>query len=84
MYNLEICHILGKRNPADTLSKEDKKDALGRKIAVHDAKANLLNELRVPSDPDDSAIQEALMKLFNAQVRYQSKTDAKEGQAIRA
>ena len=28
-YNLEIRHIPGKRNPADTLSRQDKKDALG-------------------------------------------------------
>ena len=30
-YNLEIRHIPGKRNPADTLSRQDKKDALGGK-----------------------------------------------------
>ena len=55
-YNLEIRHIPGKRNPADTLSRQDKKDALGRKTAVHDANADLVRELRVPSDADDSAI----------------------------
>ena len=47
-YNLEIRHIPGKRNPADTLSRQDKKDALGRKTAVHDANADLVRELRVP------------------------------------
>ena len=87
-YNLEIRHIPGKRNPADTLSRQNKKDALGRKIAVHDANADLVTELRVPSDADDSAIQEALMKLFNAQVQEQvkdqSQSDAVEGQASRA
>ena len=36
-YNLEIRHIPGKRNPADTLSRQDKKGALGRKMVVHDA-----------------------------------------------
>ena len=46
-YNLENRYIPGKRNPADTLSKQDKKDALGRKIAVPDANANLVKELRV-------------------------------------
>ena len=65
-YNLEICHIPGTRNPADTLSRQDKKDALGRKTAVHDANADLVKELCVPSNAKDSAIQEALMKLFNA------------------
>ena len=71
-YNLEIHHIPGKRNPADTLSRQDKKDALGRKIVVHDANVDLVRELHVPSDAHDSAIQEALMKLFNAQTRDQS------------
>ena len=85
-YNLEIRHIPGKRNPADTLSRQDKKDALGRKTAVHDANAYLVRELRVPSDADDQAIQEALIKLFNAQFQdqKQSETVVKEGQAIRA
>ena len=89
-YNLEIRHIPGKRNPANTLSRQDKKDALGRKTAVHDANADLVKELRVPSDADDNAIQDALRKLFNAQVqeqiRAQSETvsDAVEGQAVRA
>ena len=83
-YNLEIHHIPSKRNPANTLSKQDKKDALGRKTVVHDANADLVKELRVPSDADDTAIQEALMRLFNAQVRDQSETVAEEGQAVRA
>ena len=83
-YNLEIRHIPGKRNPVDILSKQDKKDALGRKTAVHDSNTDLVKELRVPSDADDIAIQEALMRLFNAQVRDQSETVAGEGQAIRA
>ena len=51
---------------------------------MHDANADLVKELRVPSDAEDMAIQEALMKLFNAQVRDQSETVAEEGQAIRA
>ena len=85
-YNLEIRHILGKRNPADTLSRQDKKDALGRKTAINDANADLVNELRIPSDADDEVIQEALKKLFNAQCQSQCRdqSDAKEGQAIRA
>ena len=87
-YNLEIRHIPGKRNPADTLSRQDKKDALGRKTAVHDANADLVRELRVPLDADDNAIQEALKKLFNAQVqeqrRDQTETVAVEDQAIKA
>ena len=83
-YNLEIRHIPGKRNPADTLSMQDKKDALGRKIAVHDANADLVKELHIPLDADDSAIQEALMKLFSAQVQDQTETVVEEGQAVKA
>ena len=43
-----------------------------------------MRELRIPSDADDSAIQEALTKLFNAQVQDQSKTVPVEDQANRA
>ena len=83
-YNLEIGHIPGKRNLADTLSRQDKNDALGRKIAVHNANANLVRELHVPSNADDSVIQEALMKLFNAQTGDQPESVVVEGQASRA
>ena len=83
-YNLEIRHIPGKRNPTDTLSKQDKKDALGRKTAVHDANADLVEELRVPSNANDTAIQDALMKLFNAQSRGQDQSVAIQSQASRA
>ena len=78
-YNLEIWHISGKRNPTITLSRQDKKDALGRKIAVHDKNANLVKALHVPSEADDSAIQEALMQIFNAQVQDQSESVIVEG-----
>ena len=83
-YNLEVRHIPGKSNPADTLSRQDKKDALGRKTAVNDANADLVRELRVPSDADDEAIQEALLHLFNTQVQDQTETVSVEGQAVRA
>ena len=68
----------------DTLSKQDKKDVLGRKTVVHDANADLVRELRFPSDADDSAIQEALKILFNTQVRDQSEIESVEGQALKA
>ena len=57
---------------------------MGRKIAVHDANADLVKELCVLSDSDDSTVQEALMKLFNAQVEDQSELVVVEGQASRA
>ena len=80
-YNLEIRHIPGKRNPADTLSRQDKKDALGRKTAVHDANADLVRELRVPSDAGDEAIQDVLKKLFN-QVQAQSSNNLSPVQSV--
>ena len=43
-----------------------------------------MRELRVPSNADDSAIQEALMKLFNVQTRDQTKSVAVEDQASKA
>ena len=57
---------------------------------MHDANADLVKELRVPSDADDNAIQDALRKLFNAQVREQIRAqsetvaDAVEDQALKA
>ena len=76
---MEIQYVLGKRNPANTLSRQDKKDALWRKTAVHDTNANLVKELRVPSNASDNAIQEALMKSFSAHVQDQSESVAVEG-----
>ena len=49
---------------------------------MHDANADLVEELRVPSDANDQTIQEALIRLFNAQDQDQSIVD--EGQASRA
>ena len=53
---------------------------------MHDANAHLVRELRVPSDADDIAIQEALKRLFNAQVQEQvrDQTVSFEGKAVRA
>ena len=63
---MEIRHIPSERNPAYTLSRQEKKDALGRNTVVRDANADLVNELCV--------IQEALMKLLHAQFRDQSES----------
>ena len=51
---------------------------------LHDTNADLVRELRVPPNADDEAIQEALLRLFNAQVQVQSVSDSDEGQAVRA
>ena len=41
-----------------------------------------MRDLRIPLDAGDSAIQDALMKLFNAQVRDESGSDAGEGRLV--
>ena len=38
-YNVDIQHIPGKRNPADSLSRQSVVDALVKKSLVHDANA---------------------------------------------
>ena len=53
-------------------------------MAVYDANVDLVKELHVPLDADDSAIQVALMKLFSAQVQEQLETVSVEGQASKA
>ena len=64
-YHVDIQHILGKRNPADSLSRQSVKDALVRKSLVHDANAAYVQKLRVPEKETDAQIQAALDKLFN-------------------
>ena len=55
---------------------------------MNDANADLVNELRIPPDANDETIQEALLRLFNAQVREQvrdqSVSVAEEGQVLRS
>ena len=63
-YNVDIQHILGKRNPADSLSRQSVTDALVKKSSVHDANEAYVRQLRVPEDATDDEIKEALTKLF--------------------
>ena len=60
-YDLDIKHIAGKNNPANSLSRQDRKDALGMKSNVKDANADLVQRLRVPANADDATIQEDLI-----------------------
>ena len=79
-YNLEIRHIPGKRNPADSLSGQQLSDALVRKSSVTDANAVYVQKLRVPADATDEQIQEALHQLFRSspQARF-SKSEKIQG-----
>ena len=63
-YNVDIQHIPGKRNPADSLSRQSVTDALVKKSSVHDANEAYVQQLRVPEDATDDQIREALTKLF--------------------
>ena len=63
-YNVDIQHIPGKRNPADSLSRQSVTDALVKKSSVHDANEAYVQQLRVPEDATDDQIKEALAKLF--------------------
>ena len=63
-YNIDIQHIPGKRNPADSLSRQSVTDALVKKSSVHDANEAYVQQLRVPEDATDDQIKEALAKLF--------------------
>ena len=64
-YNVDIQHIPGKRNPADSLSRQSAVDALVKKSSVHDANAAYVQQLRVSEDASDEEIQSALTKLFS-------------------
>ena len=66
-YNLEIRHIPSKRNPVDSLSRQGRKDALGRKSAVVNANAELIQQIRIPENANDQEIQDILKQVFNAQ-----------------
>ena len=66
-YDVDIQHIPGKRNPADSLSRQSVDDALKRKGSVHDANAAYVQQLRIASDASDDEIQSALTRLFRKQ-----------------
>ena len=68
-YNVEIRHIPGKKNPADSLSRQLISDALVRKESVKDANAEYVTRLRVAENATDEQIQSALHQLFNQSVQ---------------
>ena len=64
-YNVDIQHIPGKRNPADSLSRQSVEDALVKKSSVHDANAAYVQKLRVSENASDDQIQAALTRLLS-------------------
>ena len=65
-YNVDIRHIPGKKNPADSLSRQLIADALVRKGCVKDANAEYVQKLRASSVATDQEIQSALHELFKS------------------
>ena len=78
---METCHIPGKKNPADSLSRQLISDALVRKGSVKDANSEYVQRLRVSPDASDSEIQTALYQLFSQGPQGQSAEDP-QGQSI--
>ena len=63
---MEICHIPGKRNPAEYLSRQLISDALVRKGSVEDANEEYIMPLRVAAKATDEEVQSALHQLFSS------------------
>ena len=59
-YDVDIRHIPGKKNPADSLSRQLVSDALVRKSSVTDANASYVQKLRVAENATDEEIKAAL------------------------
>ena len=78
---MEIRHILGKKNPADSLSRQLISDALVRKGSVKDANSEYVRQLRVSPDASDAEIQSALHQLFSQGLQGQSAEDP-QGQSV--
>ena len=76
VYEVEIRHIPGKKNPADSLSRQLVSDALVRKGSVKDANSEYVQRLRVSPEASDSEIQSALHQLFNQGPQGQSTNDS--------
>ena len=73
---MEIRHIPGKRNPADSLSRQLISDALVRKGSVKDANSEYVQKLRVSPEASDAEIQSAIHQLFNQDPQGQSINDS--------
>ena len=63
---MEIRHIPGKKNPADSLSRQLISGILVRKGSVKDANEEYVMRLRVAANATDKKFQSALHKLFNS------------------
>ena len=81
-YNVDIRHIPGKKNPADSLGRQLVSDALVRKGSVKDANAEYVQKLRISESATDQEIQEALHKLFKTSPQGIQRSQGPQGHSI--
>ena len=79
---MDIRHIPGKKNPADSLSHQLIIDALVRKSSVRDANAEYVQKLRVSEHATNEEIQAALHNLFNQSPQGNSNSQGPQGHSV--
>ena len=80
--NVDIRHIPGKKNPVDSLSRQNITDALVRKSSVKDANAEYVQKLRVSEHATNEEIQTALHNLFNQSPQGNSNSQGPQGHSV--
>ena len=83
-YNTEIRHVPGKRNPTDSLNRQQVADALVCKTSVTDANASYVQKLRVAENATDEEIQTTLKELFNKGPQGSIKSSSIQDQDLQA
>lgn len=63
-YNLDMRHIPGKKNPADSLSRQHLEEACKQRQEVKEEESELVNVLRIKPHATNDDIQNALTKIF--------------------
>ena len=70
-YDLDIRHIPGKKIPVDSLSRQLREDALGRKSQVCKEHEQWINELRVPAGRQRNRYKKHSVDYFSRVRKYQ-------------
>ena len=63
-YDLELRHILGKKNPADSLSRQHFAEACKQRLEVKEEEKDLVNVLLIKPQAKNDEIQDALPQIF--------------------
>ena len=64
-YDLEVRHIPGKKNPADSLCRQHFEDACAERREVKDEEEDMVRVLRVKPHATNEEIQDAFSKIFS-------------------